>query len=112
MPVIVELIKTIVIGAIFFVWVVRYDNIKSEFAHYQLPDWLRDLVGIFKLSFSLMLLSSNSIIVVTGAVGIAVLMLAAQFTHVRVKSVFSKMLPSLVLLICCVFIASQSMTHY
>lgn len=42
--------------SIFFVWVVRYNNIIQEFKQYGLPEWLRDLVGILKLTFSLLLL--------------------------------------------------------
>ena len=37
--------QVLVASSIFFVWVVRYDNIVSEFRQYGLPDWLRDLVG-------------------------------------------------------------------
>ena len=47
---IIEALKIISGVAIFFVWVVRYDNIKKEFNEYQLPTWLRDLVGILKIS--------------------------------------------------------------
>ena len=52
---IVEALKIISSVAIFFVWVVRYDNIKKEFVEYNLPSWVRDLVGILKLSFATML---------------------------------------------------------
>ena len=45
-------LKTIVAGSIFFVWVVRYREIIEEFKVYELPTWLRDLVGILKLSFA------------------------------------------------------------
>ena len=49
--------------AIFFVWVVRYENIRKEFDDYNLPTWLRDLTGILKLSFAWMLHSSDPRIV-------------------------------------------------
>ena len=45
-------IKALITGSIFFVWVVRYQNIIEEFRLYGLPAWLRDLVGILKLSFA------------------------------------------------------------
>ena len=51
----VDALKIIVGVAVFFVWVVRYDNIKKEFIYYNLPNWLRDLVGILKISFAIML---------------------------------------------------------
>ena len=49
-------LQALVAASIFFVWVVRYANIIQEFKQYGLPDWLRDLVGILKLTFSLLLL--------------------------------------------------------
>jgi uncharacterized membrane protein YphA (DoxX/SURF4 family) len=49
-------LQALVAASIFFVWVVRYDNIIQEFKQYGLPDWLRDWVGILKLTFALLLL--------------------------------------------------------
>ena len=92
-------IKALVAASIFFVWVVRYQNIIEEFKVYELPEWLRDLVGIFKLSFALMLYSNDPIVILLGASGITVLMVAAVFTHLRIKNSFYKMLPSISLTI-------------
>jgi SNF family Na+-dependent transporter len=47
-------LPALVAASIFFVWVVRYDNIIQEFKQYGLPEWWRDLVGILKLTFSLL----------------------------------------------------------
>ncbi len=49
-------LQALVAASSFFVWVVRYDNLIQEFKQYALPDWLRDLAGILKMSFSLLLL--------------------------------------------------------
>ena len=54
-----EILSILVFGSILFVWVVRYSNIKDEFKSFNLPKWLRDLVGILKLSFAIMLLNDN-----------------------------------------------------
>ena len=54
-----EVLTTLMFGSIIFVWGVRYNNIKDEFKDFNLPTWLRDLVGIFKLSFAVMLLNDN-----------------------------------------------------
>lgn len=94
-----EPLKIIVLSSILFVWVVRYDNIITEFKQYNYPNWLRDLVGILKISFAIMINQSNPYVIKTGAVGIAFLMTAAVFTHLRVKNPVQKMLPSLSLLI-------------
>jgi hypothetical protein len=100
----IEILKILVSVSILFVWVVRYSNIIEEFEHYGLPNWLRDFVGILKLSSAVMLHSETSIIVSTGALVIAILMGAAVLTHLRVKNSPSKMLPATSLLTICVII--------
>jgi hypothetical protein len=94
-------LQALVATSIFFVWVVRYANIVDEFTHYGLPNWLRDLVGILKMTFALFLLIGieRGWFAVLGAIGIAVLMGAAVFIHVRVKNPVFKMLPASTLLI-------------
>ena len=99
LDILIELIKIVSSIAIFFVWVVRYENIRKEFDDYNLPTWLRDLTGILKLSFAWMLHSSDSIIVVAGASGITLLMLAAVVTHVRLKSTFRRYIGSVTMLL-------------
>lgn len=100
-------LQALVAASIFFVWVVRYDNIVQEFKQYGLSDGLRDLVGILKMTFALMLLIGieRKLFAVVGGGGIAILMAAAVVTHLRVKNPVSKMLPSLTLLACSVAIA-------
>ena len=92
-------LKALVAGSIIFVWVVRYQNIIEEFKKYELPAWLRDLVGIFKLSFTLMLFSNDSNVILLGSSGIAVLMMAALIAHLRIKNPFYKMIPAMSLMI-------------
>ena len=87
-------IKAFVAASIFFVWVVRYREIIEEFKFYELPSWLRDLVGILKLSFAFMLFSDDIYVTILGASGIIFLMAAAIYTHVRVKNPFHKMIPA------------------
>ena len=80
-------LQALVAASVFFVWVIRYANIVQEFKQYGLPDWLRDLVGILKMNFSLMLLIGieRPFFAVMGGLGIAILMGAAFVTHLRVK---------------------------
>ena len=100
-------LQALVAASVFFVWVVRYTNIVQEFKHYGLPDWLRDLVGILKITFSLMLLIGieHGLFAVAGGIGIALLMGAAFVMHLRVKNPVFKMLPCLTLLVLSVVIA-------
>ena len=99
LDILIELIKIISSVAIFFVWVVRYENIRKEFDDYSLPTWLRDLTGILKLSFAWMLHFSDPRIVVAGSSGITLLMLAAVVTHVRLKSTFRRYIASVTMLL-------------
>lgn len=93
-------LQTFVAASIFFVWGVRYANIVEEFNQYRLPDWLRDFVGILKITFAILLLMGvgRPRAAILGGAGIAVLMAAAFITHLRVKNPLPKMLPSTTLL--------------
>ena len=101
-------LQALVAASIFFVWVVRYDNIIQEFKQYGLPDWLRDLVGILKLTFALLLLLGiqRASLAMIGSLGIAGLMACAFVIHLRVKNPVFKMLPSLTLLALSLIIAA------
>ena len=90
----ISVIKIIATTAIVFVWVARYENIKKEFIHYNYPSWFRDLVGILKISFCIMLHSTNTNIVYMGSIGMLILMLGAVYTHIRVKSNFRQYIAS------------------
>ena len=94
----VEALKIVVTVAIFFVWVVRYDNIKKEFVQYGLPTWVRDLVGILKISFVALLQFPDVEYTRMGSLGITILMLGAVLTHVRMKSDFRMYIPSVAML--------------
>jgi len=100
-------LQALVAASVFFVWVVRYANAVQEFKQYGLPDWLRDLVGVLKMTFALLLLIGieRPQFAVVGGVGIALLMLTAFITHLRVKNPVVKMLPCLSLLVIAALIA-------
>ena len=100
-------LQALVAASVIFVWVVRYDNIIQEFKQYGLPDWLRDLVGILKLTFALLLLLGiqRASLAMIGSLGIAGLMGCAFAIHLRVKNPVFKMLPSLTLLVLSLIIA-------
>ncbi|MEK9727122.1 MAG: DoxX family protein [Candidatus Margulisiibacteriota bacterium] len=91
-------LKIVLAASIFFVWVVRYDNIVSEFNEYKIPAPLRDLIGIMKLTFCGILLSNHPQLMHISAGAMAVLMLAAFVTHIVFKHRFLQMVPAISLL--------------
>ena len=93
-------INVLIATSIFFVWVIRYDNIILEFKEFNLPDWLRDLTGILKLSFAAMLLvgGQDAQLKLLGASGIALLMASAQIVHIKCGTVKFRRMPSFLLL--------------
>ena len=93
-----ELLKVLISGSIFFVWVIRYSNIVQEFSEFGYPNWLRDFVGVLKISFAIMLLKEDFHLIKIASAGVALLMLAALATHLKVKNPLHKMLPSFTLL--------------
>jgi hypothetical protein len=99
-------LKILVGVSIFFVWVVRYQNIIQEFKIYQLPNWLRDIVGIFKITFAIMLQTTSAYLVLLGSAGLVFLMVAAIITHFRMKTPYFKRIPSIVLMLICLMLFS------
>ena len=95
---IVEALKIVVTVAIFFVWFIRYDNIRKEFRAYGFPRWFRDLVGILKISFTVMLQFDDNNLVVIGSLGIIILMLGAVATHIKVKNPIKDVVPAITML--------------
>lgn len=95
------LLQVVVAASLFFVWVVRYDNIVEEFKGYGLSERLRDLVGVLKLSSALLLVVGidRERLAMTGALVLVILMGCALATHVRCKTPLPARLPALGLLV-------------
>lgn len=103
-------LKVIVATSIFFVWVNHYQRIVGEFREYKLPDWLRNITGILKMSFALILIISgeNFALQTFSALGIVILMVCAQIVHFINKTSFQRRVPSIILLIMALIIAYAS----
>ena len=79
----------------------------SDFQHFGLPDWLRNIVGGLKIFCSILLIAGiwNYKYAVIGSIGIAVLMLSATAVHIKEKDPFSKIWPALGLALLAVAVA-------
>ncbi|MDX2261969.1 MAG: DoxX family protein [Gemmatimonadales bacterium] len=108
-PTVITLMQAFVAMSVFYVWVVRYQAVLADFAAFQLPDWLRDLVGALKLTGVALLLGVGDGLEGIGAAMIGVFMVGAVMMHLRVKNPLIKMLPSFCLGLMALFIA---MHHY
>ena len=103
--IIAQIIVALSIG---YVWVFRYENIVKEFHQYGLSDLTRTIVGASKIALSTLLVAGiwYSDLVLIPALLIAFLMLSAQYFHFKAGNPWQKHLPSLFLLILCLFIAA------
>ena len=102
--------QVIVALSIAYVWIFRFDNIVNEFKQYGLSDLTRNLVGAAKISLSTLLIAGiwYPDLVLIPALLIAFLMLSAQYFHFKVGNPWTKHMPSLLLMILCLFIAAVS----
>ena len=103
--------QVIVALSIAYVWIFRFDNIVKEFKQYDLSDLTRSIVGSAKIALSTLLVAGiwYSNLVLVPAVLIAFLMLSAQYFHFKVSNPWQKHIPSLLLLVLCLFIAAVSL---
>lgn len=116
------IVMQVIVGlGILNVWLVRRNwetpfrggvakNMSEEFAHYGLPSWAVPLVGFFKVSLALMILSGflNPSLTAVGAAGLGLFMLVAVFMHIKVQDSLVKTIPSLLMLLMCGMLAMGS----
>lgn len=103
--------QLIVAVSIIIVWVFRFDNIVKEFKQYGLSDLTRTIVGSIKIVLATLLIVGiwyPSMILIP-ALLMALLMLSAQYFHFKVHNPWHKYIPSLFLLLLCLFIAAVSL---
>lgn len=89
------LLQTFLAVSVIYVWVVRYPAVLNDFSTFELPDWIRDVTGVSKLTGSALLLGFGEGSAVVGAEIIAFFMISAVVMHVRAKNPVHKMMPSI-----------------
>lgn len=105
------LTQIIVATSVAYVWIFRFDNIIKEFKQFGLSDLTRSFVGATKISLATLLIAGiwYPSLVPIPAVIMGLLMIVAQYFHFKVKNSFIKHLPSLALLIMCIFMILASL---
>ena len=106
-----HLAQIIVALSVGYVWMFRFDNIVQEFNQYGLSDLTRTIVGGTKIILATLLFAGiwYPALVLIPALLMGFLMAAAQYFHFKVHNPWSKHLPSLFLLVLCIFIAAVSL---
>ncbi len=98
--------QIIVATSVAYIWIFRYDVIIKEFKQFGLSDLTRTFIGAFKISLATLLVTGIWFpqLIPIPALLMGLCMLAAQYFHFKIKNPYIKHLPSLFLLILCVFI--------
>lgn len=106
--------QLIIAVSIVIVWVFRFDNIVKEFKQYGLSDLTRTMVGSTKIALATLLVAGiwYPSLVLIPALMMAFLMLGAQYSHFKVKNPWQKRMPSLFLLLLCLFVAAVSLNLF
>ena len=106
----IKLAQIVLPLSVAYVWVFRFHNVVKEFKEFGLSDLTRNMVGASKISVATLIFAGiwYSSLVFIPSILMGLFMIAAQFFHFKVKNPFIKHLPSLVLLILCVFLAVTS----
>jgi uncharacterized membrane protein YkgB len=96
--------------SVFFVWTFRYHNVVKEFQQFGLTDITRNLVGATKLSLATLLVVGiwYPPVVLIASIMMGLFMVVAQYFHFSINNKFIKHVPSLILLLLCVFITVTS----
>jgi hypothetical protein len=102
--------KIIVSASVYYVWIFRYFNVVKEFNQFGLSDLTRNFVGATKITLSSLLIVSiwHPELLATSSILMGLLMIGAQYFHFKIKNPLIKHLPSLILLILCIFLTTAT----
>ncbi len=105
-----HLSQIIVAISVVYVWTFRFHNVLKEFEQFGLSDLTRNIVGATKIALGTLLVTGiwYPSLVFIPSVMMGLLMIGAQYFHFKISNPFIKHLPSLILLILCIFIAYSS----
>lgn len=107
----VLLAQIIVAASVYYVWIFRYFNVVKEFNQFGLSDLTRSFIGATKTSLSALLIVGiwHPELIAFSSALMGLLMIGAQYFHFKIKNPFIKHLPSLILLILCIFLTTATL---
>jgi|TARA_B110000037_G_scaffold17325_1_gene17901 tellurite resistance protein TehA-like permease len=105
-----RLVQLTIAISVAYVWVFRFHNVVDEFKKFELSDVTRNFVGVSKISIATLLVVGiwYSSLVFIPSIAMGLFMIAAQYFHFKARNPFIKHLPSLILLLLCVFLVLES----
>ena len=108
----IHLSQIVIALSVLYVWTFRFHNVLKEFEQFGLSHLTRNFVGATKTALATLLVAGIWVpqLVLIPAVLMGILMLSAQYFHFKISNPFSKHLPSLILLILCIFVAYASLS--
>jgi uncharacterized membrane protein YkgB len=106
----IHLSQIIIAVSVLYVWTFRFRNVLKEFEQFGLAHLTRNFVGATKIALATLLVTGIWVpkLVLISSLLMGMLMLSAQYFHFKIKNTFIKHLPSLILLILCIFVAYSS----
>ncbi len=105
------LVQIIIALSVDYVWIFRFENVMKEFKQFGLNDLTRNIVGASKISLAALLVAGiwYTPLVLVSSLLMGFFMLSAQFFHFKNSSPMQKRVPSLLLLLACLFVALASL---
>lgn len=99
--------QILVAGSVAFVWIFRMHNVLKEFNQFGLSTVVRSFVGFAKTALATLLVAGIWFpeLILNSAILMAFFMVSAQYFHFKANNPFKQRLPSLILLLLCIFIA-------
>lgn len=98
--------QLVVAISVIYVWIFKYDNIVEHFIQFNLSSLMRNVAGVAKIAIATLLITGiwYNELVNPAALGMAFMMLVAQYYHFKTGSSLIKKLPSFILLVLSLFI--------
>ncbi|MEX2492055.1 MAG: DoxX family protein [Nitrospirales bacterium] len=103
-----QLAQLAVAACVVYVWTFCLKTLIKEFKQFGLSEQIRSIIGVIKIALATMLVLNvwyPTTPVLWPAMAMGLLMVAAQYFHYKGKTPMIKRVPSLVLLVLCVYIS-------
>jgi len=102
-----QIAQLIVAACVIYVWTFCLKTLIKEFKQFGLSEQIRSIIGVIKIALATMLVMAvwHPTPVLWPAMIMGLLMMAAQYYHYKGRTPVSKRVPSMVLLILCVYIS-------